>query len=163
MQPLIQAFTLHIKTWMVWSESCKIPHAKRTYKTNGFLKKTTRGLMGIWAHRWLQKSFKYLFKVSHGWLPHCLLHKNTYFPNVFLCCSCGAIIALLSCKAYLTWLEKILKMPFWLILLPTAAKSVFGPPKNWFLAPPMAPSGSTGRSWDALSGRDPSMWVPASL
>ena len=121
-------------------DSCKIPHAKSAYKTNVEKKRKIRGLIGIWAHRWLQKSFKYLPKVSHGWLPQCLLHKNTLSPPFFKCFSCGAIIALLSHQAYLTWHDKKnLHMPFRLILLPTAATSIAGTPKILISCPSYSP------------------------
>ena len=75
------------------------------------------------------------------------------FPKFFPVCTCGAIIALLSCETYLTCHEKLRKMPFWPILLPAAATSVFSTPKRLISYTSSAPSGSTGGSFGRTFGR----------
>ena len=168
MQPLIQVFTHHIKPWSrpwrVWNESCKIPHAKSTQKTNGFLKKKTRGLMRIWAHRWLQQSCKYVFKVSHGELPHWLLRKHTHFPNVFYCFSSGASLALLSCEASLSWKEKFPNNAILAHFASHCSHKRFGIPKEVDFLPLLWPHlGRQEGLWDGFSEKDTSMCVPASF
>ena len=78
--------------------------------------------------------------------------KMLIFPLFFYVFSCGAMIPLLACKEYLTWHEKLLKMPFWLILLLAAATSVVGSPKKADFLPLQGPHlGRREAPWDGLS------------
>ena len=163
MQPLIQVFTHRIKhqsiQWRAWSESWEIPHAKSTHKTSALFKKTTPGLMRIWAHRWLQKSFKYLSKVSHGWLPHCLLHTNAHFSNVFSRFSLRSNYCIATMWSILDVTWKITENA---ILAHFAShwshKRFWYPKKADFL-----PLQSWGVLGTHFRGKHPSMCTPASL
>ena len=115
---------------MVWSESCKIPHAKSTNKTTACFKKRPADWCEFEPTSGSKSPPSTFAKCHMADSRIAYFTKIHIFPTLF-----NGFLAeqLLHCyHAKHTWrdMQKILKMPFWLILLPTAATSVFGTPKR---------------------------------
>ena len=81
------------------------------------------------------------------------------FPSFFSCFSCGAIIALLTCKAYLMWHAKTTKNTILAHFVSHCShKRFWDPKKSDFLPLLWLHLGGRENPWEAVSAKDPPIY-----